>query len=375
MKPDFPGNTTEKGGGSLTRFSCGTELISGPGALDFLSTLGAKKVLLVTDSFFSQNGTAEAVLKKTGADGEIFGRAVPDPPAQLAAEGAALLRRLQPDLLLALGGGSSLDCAKGILLAAESRIRFVAVPTTSGTGSEVTSFAVLTHNGVKHPLVDKVLRPDVAILDDALLSALPPGLVADAGMDAVTHCVEAAAATGAGPFTDALAGGALNVLLRDLPASFHGDPSVRGAIHTASAMAGLSFDNAGLGLLHAAIHALGGVFHVPHGRLGGILLPLVMDFNRDAALKQYAGLARFCGHGAATELLAFRALRGALLRLRRQLQLPGTLEEAGVDGARLESLMDSLVHAALADPCLAANPRPVTEADLRRLFLEAAHGG
>ncbi len=355
----------------MKRFSCGTELISGPGALDFLSTLGAKKVLLVTDSYFSKNGTAARVLGKTGAPGEIFDKAVPDPPAHLAAEGAAKLQRMQPDLLIALGGGSSLDCAKGILLAAECRPRFAAIPTTSGTGSEVTSYAVLTHDGVKHPLTDRALRPDLAILDDALLSGLPPQLVADAGMDAVTHCVEAAAANGASLLTDALAGGALDTLLRRLPASYEGDAGVRGSIHTAAAMAGLSFDNAGLGLLHALAHALGGVFHVPHGRLGGVLLPHVMDFNRDAALEKYAYLARLCGHGAATDLLAFRALRSSLLRLRRLLQLPGTLQEAGVDKTRLEGRLDELCRAAMADPCLSGNPRPVTEGDVRRILREA----
>jgi len=356
----------------MKQFSCGTTLIWGDGALDHLKTLGANRVLLVTDRYFSQNGTAARVLQKTGAVGEIFDRAQPDPPAHLAAQGAAVLHRLQPDLVVALGGGSSLDCAKGILLAAEYRPRFAAVPTTSGTGSEVTSYAVLTHAGVKHPLTDTALRPDIAILDEGLLQGLPPSLIADAGMDAVAHCIEALCASGATPVSDALAGCALNTLLQDLPLSFQGDGSVRGEVHMAAAMAGLSFDNAGLGLVHALAHALGGVFHVPHGRLTGVLLPFVMDFNRDAALKQYAAAARLCGHGAATELLAFRGLRSALVRLRRQLQLPSTLAEAGVDREALTAALKELTAAALKDPCLGGNPRPVTSRDVERLLTEAA---
>jgi len=356
----------------MKRFSCETTLIWGDGALDYLNTMGANRVLLVTDSFFSKNGTAARVLEKAGAAGEIFDRAQPDPPAHLAAEGAAALQRLQPDLVVALGGGSSLDCAKGILLAAEYRPRFAAVPTTSGTGSEVTSYAVLTHAGVKHPLTDSALRPDIAILDEGLLQGLPPSLVADAGMDAVAHCMEALCASGATPVSDALAGCALDTLLRELPLSFQGDGSVRGSVHMAAAMAGLSFDNAGLGLVHALAHALGGVFHVPHGRLAGILLPLVMDFNRDAALKQYARAARLCGLGAATELLAFRSLRSALVRLRRQLQLPATLIEAGVERELLTASLKDLTAVALKDPCLTGNPRPVTARDAEKLLTEAA---
>lgn len=356
----------------MKRFACGTELYCGENALEHLRALGAKRVLLVTDSYFSKNGTAARVLQKTGAEGEIFDRAQPDPPACLAAEGAAVLQRLRPDLLVALGGGSSLDCAKGILLAADYRPRFAAVPTTSGTGSEVTSYAVLTHDGVKHPLTDAALRPDIAILDESLLRDLPPALIADAGMDAAAHCLEALCARDATPLSDAMAGCALDTLLRLLPVSYGGDASLRGEIHTAAAMAGLGFDNAGLGLTHAMAHALGGAFHIPHGRLCGVLLPHVMDFNRDAALEKYAHAARLCGLGAATELLAFRNLRQAVIRLRRQLQLPATLTEAGIGRKDLEAASDGLIRAALQDPCLFGNPRPATAQDMEKLLREAA---
>lgn len=357
----------------MKKFSCGTELISGADSLNFLSTLGAKKVLLVTDKFFSQSGLAGSILSRTGCEkGNIFDEVQPDPPAALAAKGAAMLKKLQPDLLIALGGGSSLDCAKGILLAAEKRPVFVAIPTTSGTGSEVTSFSILTHDGVKHPLIDKAMRPDYAILDPTLLEKLPVHLIAESGMDAITHCVEAIAAKEHSLATDALAGEACRVLLEMLPRSYAGQTEVRGDIHLAATMAGLAFDNAGLGLTHALAHALGGAFHVPHGRLGGILLPYVMDFNKKICAAQYASLARMCGMGAATELLSVRNLQQSICRLRGTLKLPATLKEAGISPETLAGKLDSIADAAMADRCMAGNPRPVTPADVKQILQEAA---
>ena len=351
-------------------FSCSTRLIFGPDALEHLKTLSAKTVLVVTDRFFAENGLAARIAAMIpGAEAVIFDEVQPDPATELVARGAALLQRHRPQVLLALGGGSSLDCAKGILLTAEPRPYFVAIPTTSGTGSEVTSFSILTHGGVKKPLVDPALRPDCAILDDTLLEKLPAGLIADAGMDAVTHCVEAVAAKGRSPVTDALAAEACRTLLTLLPRSYAGDRSVRGQLHLAATMAGIAFDNAGLGVGHALAHALGGRYHVPHGRLGGILLPAVLDCNSRVAAGQYAMLARACGLGAATDLLALRNLRQAVVHLRAALGLPATLREVGVvlDDA------DAVAEAALADACLQGNPRPVDKNDLKKL-LRAVQG-
>lgn len=356
----------------MKRFSCGTELICGADSLDFLGTLGAKQAMLVTDKFFSQSGLARSILARAGCpEGEIFDAVQPDPSAALAAKGAAMLKKAKPELLIALGGGSSLDCAKGILLAAEKRPIFVAIPTTSGTGSEVTSFSILTHEGVKHPFVDKAIRPDYAILDPVLLQKLPVHLIAESGMDAVSHCVEAIAAKERCLVTDALAGEACRILLEKLPRSFAGETEVRGEVHLAATMAGLAFDNAGLGLAHALAHALGGAFHVPHGRLGGILLPHVMDFNKDICAGQYASLARMCGIGAATELLSVRNLRQCICRLRSTMKLPATLAEAGVSPEELTAKLDSIANAAMEDRCMTGNPRPVTAADAKAILREA----
>ena len=266
-----------------------------------------------------------------------------------------------PDTVVALGGGSAIDCAKGIV--SLEPVQLVAIPTTSGTGSEVTSFSILTHQGVKHPLIDERIRPQIAILDDSLLGELPKGLIADAGMDALTHCLEAAASQNANAFTGAFAYSAFRTVLETLPASFAGDRSVRGRIHQAACMAGIAFDNAGLGVCHALSHALGGAFHLPHGRLNAILLPHVLRFN--AAFAPYAELAAYC------RLSGTQGLVLALQRLCRRLELPESLSAAGLERAAVEAQADAVCRAALADPCLASNPRPVSLEDLRTLLRAA----
>ena len=201
----------------MQSFVCGTRLCFGADAPAALAGLHAERVLLVTDPYFAENGTAARYAAAfPGAQVEIFSDVAPDPPLSLVAQGVARLQALRPDTVLALGGGSAIDCAKGIAALGGLPVRLVAVPTTSGSGSEVTSFAILTQGGVKHPLVDPALRPELAILDPALLEALPPRLIAESGMDAVSHCVEAAAAREASPVTDALAHSACRTLLPTL---------------------------------------------------------------------------------------------------------------------------------------------------------------
>ena len=351
-------------------FSLGTELIFGENALNFLSSLGAKKVLLVTDDFFSKNGLGRKILSLAGGDGTVFDKVQPDPSARLTAEGGALLAKLRPDLLIALGGGSSMDCAKGILLSAEQRPLFVAIPTTSGTGSEVTSFSILTHENVKYPLVDKTMRPDYAILDESLLAALPSRIIAEAGMDAVTHCVEALSAKGASTPSDALASCALRTLLESLPASYAGQTQVRGELHLAATMAGIAFDNAGLGLCHALCHALGGAFHLAHGRLGAVLLPAVMEFNEPVCGRKFASLAKSLALEGSGESLLFRKLLGQIKKLRKTLQLPQSLQEAGISKEALKEKLEDIVTAAQKDGCLLGNPRPCSREEMKDILLK-----
>lgn len=360
----------------MESFSCKTEIYTGSGTLAQLKAMGIRRLLLVTDPFFLENGTAQKLLTLSGAEAtEVFHKITPDPSVELAAEGTAVLRQFQPDAVVALGGGSAMDAAKAMCYFSGQKPLLVAVPTTSGSGSEVTDFAILSHAGVKHPLVDEQLKPDVAILDSNLVTSLPPVLVAEGGFDLISHAIEAYVATGSGKFSDMLAESALKTALEELQPSFAGDGESRKQMHIAATMAGLAFSHAGLGLCHAIAHALGGELHLPHGRLNAILLPAVMECHADRCGAQYAKLARAVGLSGGSDLMALRALKNGLLRLRKGLQLPETLAQAGIRTTLAREKMDTLVKAALADPCCATNPLPPTEEMVRSIISQVTGRG
>ncbi len=351
-------------------FNAKTKILSGSGALKDVDNMGFSRILVVADPFFAQNGTARRIGKNAVV--EIFDQVVPDPTVTLAARGAALVQEFRPEAIVALGGGSAMDCAKAMAYFSGLEPKLIAVPTTSGSGSEVTDFAILTHDGVKHPLVDEKLRPHAAILDSDLVQALPKGLVAEGGFDLLSHALEAVAATGAGKISDALAMVAFCTGFSLLPRSYAGDGAVRADIHQAATMAGLAFSSAGLGLCHGLSHALGGEFHVAHGRLNAILLPHVLEFNAPAAKAAYAALARRTGISTGADAMAVRSLKNALIRLRRSLELPESLSQAGISREKLHEKADTLVAATLQDPCCATNPVPVTAEAVRSLLWEVA---
>ena len=359
----------------MEHFSCQTRILAGNGILPALGEFHPRRLFLVTDPFFAKNGWAERVIQASGAEAwEIFDQVVPDPSVTLAAAGAARVREFQPDLMVALGGGSAMDCAKAMNYFG-TNCPLAAIPTTSGSGSEVTDFAILTHGGVKHPLVDPRLRPDVAILDSDLLKELPPSLIADGGFDVLTHALEAYTAKNAGAITDALAEKAFCTAFRLLPHSYAGHRDARPGVHEAATMAGMAFTQAGLGLCHAMAHSIGGELHIPHGRLNAILLPAVMSRNATAAGSRYAAMARAIGLEGRADTVGVRNLRTALIRLRRELGLPATLSQAGVPSTQVRQKADRIVKAALADPCCATNPVTVTEGMVRDILHEVTGNG
>lgn len=355
----------------MEEFSCKTKIISGAGAISALGSMGAKRLFLVSDPYFTKTGLAKQVADAAKCpEVEIFDKIQPDPTVELAAEGTARLRAFAPDMLVALGGGSAMDCAKAMAYFAKGGYKLVAIPTTSGSGSEVTDFAILTHEKVKHPLVDKRLRPDVAVLDSDLLQELPKGLIAEAGFDVLAHAVEAYVARDAGTVTDIYAREAFSSAYAALPASYAGRKEVRLKVHLAATMAGMAFTQAGLGLCHAMSHSLGGMFHVAHGRLNAILLPAIISCNAHVAGKKYAELARAAGMGGSADTIAVRNLRNGLIRLRRELNLPETLAQAGVDPRAVWRNAGDIVKAALEDPCCKSNPMEVEDFLVRRILEE-----
>ncbi len=331
-------------------FSVKPKIFFGSGVISQLDALDCSSAFLVTDSFFVANGLADKLAKKF-QHCTIFSQVTADPSTEIVAKGSALFSQGSHDVVIALGGGSPMDCAKAILHLADRRPFFVAIPTTSGTGSEVTSFSIVSHGAVKHPIVHEDLAPDWAILDTDLVEHLPKPLIAVSGFDALVHAVEAFGSTGGNVFTQPLAIKSFQTILENLEKSYDGDLIARGQVHLSATMSGIAFDQAGLGICHSLAHALGGMFHVPHGLLGAVLLPAVMTFNQDAV--DYRPLGG----------LSPRNLIGRIVRLREHLGLPAKLE------LNVRPYLEQLAQTALEDPCTKTNPRPPTLEDLKQILV------
>lgn len=339
-----------------------TRLVWGPGALDVLGELRQQKVLVVADGFLAKSGLLERVLAPLkGCDVEVFDQVAGEPTLELVARGVAAFQKKDAQAVVAFGGGSAMDCAKGVVWCGGKHVPLWCIPTTAGTGSEVTAFTVLTdsQSGLKFPLVDDALVPEVAILDGQFLAGVPANVTADTGLDVLTHAAEAYVARGANPFTDALAERAFTTAYTRLPAAFAGDMSARGEMLFASALAGMAFNAAGLGVCHALAHALGARLHAPHGRVNALLLPRVIEANAKdpASAKKYAQLAKTCGLTPNA-----RTLAGALRRLCLRLDIPPRLS-GSTDLAQVA--VD-----AQKDPCMAGNVRPYTEPELEGILRE-----
>lgn len=368
-----------------------TKICFGVDALQYLSKFAASRIFIVTDPFFVKSGMIEQVTKylKTGQY-QIFDKVIPDPPLELVVEGIQAMNEYKPELLLAVGGGSAIDEAKAMKYFQErieqkEDITFIAVPTTSGTGSEVTSFAVITDadKGVKYPLVDQKLKPDIALLDPTLVKSVPPSIVADTGMDVLTHALEAYVSTKATPFTDALAEKVVATVFRYLIRSYEDaeDMEAKAMMHYASCMAGLAFDATSLGVNHALAHNIGARFHIPHGRTNAILLPHVLEFNADltdyqqkdfhVAAKKYAYLAGLVGLGGANIRTDVKKFIFHIQKLQKQLHMPVTFRECGITMADYHREEEALVKGARADACILTNPRQVTEADIKKILKAA----
>ncbi len=367
----------------MFRFQLTTTLCYGPDSLSALGDLHGRRVLIVTDAFLAGSELMGQVRTALGdATVEVFDKVTPNPDVAAVAAGLRAFLGFAPDALVAVGGGSPIDTAKAVLkLALDQGHRmaagFYAIPTTSGTGSEVTSFAVVTDgHHQKLPLTSPDMFPDVAILDPDAVRTAPPHLVADSGMDAVSHAIEAYVAIGHNDFSDALAEKALRIADTYLVRSYrsNSDTKARGHQHTGATMAGIAFQNAGLGIVHGLSHAIGGSFRVAHGRLNGILLPHVIEYNagvlgiRPSQIsdvgRRYVTLARAIGLSASSDRNLVFSLNGWLERVRRELEMPDSMTAAGIDPNEFRAAIPALAATARKDFCTSGNPVPATEGDL-----------
>ena len=393
-----------------------------PVALDELK--GYKKAFIVTDTFLYQNGYTKPVKEKLDQLGIIhntFHSVEPDPTLACARAGAAQMATFQPDVIIAVGGGSAMDAAKIMWVLYEhpeadfqdmamrfvdirkriyefpkmgEKAYFVAIPTTAGTGSEVTPFAVITdeQSGIKYPLADYELLPKMAIVDADMMMNAPKGLTAASGIDAVTHALEAYASMLATGYTDGLALRALKLIFDNLPAAYDNgpnDPRARENMGTAACMAGMAFANAFLGICHSMAHKLGAFHHLPHGVANALLINEVLRFNaveiptkmgtfsqydHPHTLERYAEVADYLGLGGKTKEEKLENLLAALDGLKEKVGIKKTIRDYGIDEADFLARLDDMVEQAFDDQCTGANPRYPLMSEMKQMYLNAYYG-
>mgnify|MGYP001501981104 CR=1 FL=1 len=395
------------------------------GATKYLEKMpDINRVMIVTDATMVKLGYVDKVeyhLRKRQKPVaiEVFSDVEPDPSVNTVARGKAMMDAFQPDCIIALGGGSPMDAAKAMWLFYEypetsfdalkqkfldirkrvvkyprlgTKAKFVAIPTTSGTGSEVTSFSVITDRdkgNTKYPLADYELTPDVAIIDPVFVDSLPKSAVADTGMDVLTHAIEAYVSVMANDYTDGLALHAIRLVFENLEKSFHtGDPVAREKMHNASTIAGMAFANAFLGINHSLAHKWGGQYHTAHGRTNAILMPHVIKYNAQKPTKfvswpkyskyvadvRYAEIARMLGLPARTTEEGVNSLIQAVRKLNKSLGIPDSFQELGIDAADFESRVDYLAERAFEDQCTTTNPRLPLVSELAEIYRNAFYG-
>lgn len=377
----------------MKTFEMQTVIHFGENALDRLKVLPYKRVLIITDPVVVQSGMIDLItapLEAGRIQYDIFHDVVPDAPVGKISEGVKKFLQYQPEAIIAVGGGSAIDSSKAIREFAlkinnYGRVGLIAIPTTSGTGSEVTSFAVVndTEAKVKYPLVSDSLTADEAILDAELVRSVPPSVTADTGMDVFTHALESYVSTEHNEFSSALAEKSIEIcgvfLLR---AYLDGnDMHARQKMHVASCLAGLSFNTAGLGITHSMAHQLGAMFHIPHGRANAMLLPHVVEFNANInknsrsqkeylpAVKRYCNIAHILGLSSYNKVMSVRSLVNWIQFMQKEMNIPLTIQEIGTITPDVYfRAVEKMAEAALADTCTANNPRVPTKEDIMKIY-------
>ncbi len=386
----------------MARFTLPRDLYYGKGSLEILKTLKGKRAIIVVGGGsmkrFGFLDKTVGYLKEAGMEVELFENVEPDPSVETVMRGAQAMRKFQPDWIVSIGGGSPIDAAKAMWAFYEypdttfeqlitpfsfpelrQKAKFLAIPSTSGTATEVTAFSVITdyQKGVKYPLADYNITPDIAVVDPELAETMPPTLTAHTGMDALTHAVEAYVSTLNSPFTDPLALKAIDMVFDYLPASYEGDANAREQMHYAQCLAGMAFTNALLGIVHSMAHKTGAAFstgHIPHGCANAIYLPYVIKFNAKTAAARYADIARFVGiQGDADDELVGK-LCSKIDAYNAKLGIPKSLKEFGIDEAEFKNKVNNIAALAVGDACTGSNPREITPEQMAKLLTCTYYG-
>ncbi len=387
----------------MARFTLPRDIYFGKNAMENLKTLDGKKAIVVVGGGsmkrFGFLDKAVSYLKEAGMEVKLFEGVEPDPSVETVMRGAEAMREFEPDWIVAIGGGSPIDAAKAMWAFYEypdvtfeslcipfnfpklrTKAKFCAISSTSGTATEVTAFSVITDysKGIKYPLADFNITPDVAIVDPELAQTMPQKLVAHTGMDALTHAVEAYVSTVASNYTDALAMKAIEMVTAYLPSSYKGNHESREQMHDAQCLAGMAFSNALLGIVHSMAHKTGAAFsegnmkgqHIPHGCANAIYLPYVIKYNAhdQRASERYADIARMLGLQGNSDKALTESLCALIDKMNTELNIPHTLKEFGVDEAEFLNKVDEIAANAVADACTGSNPREITPEVMAKLL-------
>ena len=380
----------------MNGFYVPTKIYTGESAFENLKKYPIRTICIICDPFVQSSGMIKkplGVLEDMGAVCHVFADITPDPSTDLVSRGVSWILEKKPDTVMAMGGGSAIDAAKAVSymyqqITGNDRPLCIVAPTTSGTGSEVTNFAVITDSNthIKYPLVSDRLLPQIAILDPALVRSVPPRVTADTGMDVLTHAIEANVSTAATDFSDALAEKAIRLVRDYLPRAYHegDDMEAREHMHNASCLAGVAFNHASLGINHSIAHVLGARLHIPHGRANAIVLPYVIEFNShmyekqfhaDArAAKIYAHIGMIISPGNYTGQHAVRNLTLSIDRMNNEFGIPSTLRETGVDEKTFLDMVPEMAEIALQDKCTLTNPRAVSKPQMVELLKRIYYG-
>lgn len=386
----------------MARFTLPRDIYFGKGSLEVLKTLKGKKAIIVVGGGsmkrFGFLDKTVSYLKEAGMEVQLFEGVEPDPSVETVMRGAEAMRNFEPDWIVSIGGGSPIDAAKAMWAFYEypdttfeqlitpfnfpelrQKAKFIAIPSTSGTATEVTAFSVITdyEKGVKYPLADYNITPDIAIVDPELAETMPKTLTAHTGMDALTHAIEAYVSTLNSPFTDPLALKAISMVFDYLPDSYNGDINAREQMHYAQCLAGMAFTNALLGIVHSMAHKTGAAFsngHIPHGCANAIYLPYVIKFNAKNAQSRYADIARFVGIEGNNDEELVDKLCEKINKYNEKLNIPPTLKEFGINEQEFKEKVSNIAKLAVEDACTGSNPRSITPAEMEKLLTCAYYG-
>ncbi|HKL38617.1 MAG TPA: iron-containing alcohol dehydrogenase [Bacteroidales bacterium] len=383
----------------MERFTIPRDVYYEKGSMEILKELkGEKASIVVGGSSMQRTGFLDKtrdLLEQAGMATQIIDGVEPDPSVETVIKGAKMMQEFQPDWIVSIGGGSPIDAAKAMWIFYEhpnakfediakpfnipelrKKAKFAAIPSTSGTASEVTAFSVITDykEGIKYPLADFKITPDIAILDPEIAYEMPQKLTAHTGIDALTHATEAITASQASDFSDPLALKAIRMVKDHLLESHQGNQEDRDRMHIAQCLAGMAFSNALLGICHSMAHKTGAMFGIPHGCANGIYLPYVIAYNRKAAESKYAEIARYIGLEGKNDQELCDAYIRFIVDLNKQLNIPNSLKEYGVDEQAFYGKLDAIAANAANDACTFSNPRETNVQDLKELFKAAYHG-